>query len=127
MGYQEGRVEEARFVLRAEQQHAALGRLLELARDEFGYDLSDRGLTDVDGFLRLFAFETVREGDDIVSLRFEDRLLLELEDVFVALGPFVEAGSYVVLHAGSGARWRYVFDGERTANVDEPSAPWYGR
>jgi hypothetical protein len=127
IGYQEGRIVDARFVLRASQQPAALERLLELARDEFGYDLSDRGLTDVDGFLRLFAFQTARDGDDIVGLRFEDRLLLEIEDVFAALGPYVEAGSYVRFHAGSGARWRYDFDGERVANVDEPTEPWYGR
>jgi hypothetical protein len=69
----------------------------------------------------------VRDGDDIVSLAFEDRLLLELEEVFATLGPYVEAGSYVVFHAGSSARWRYVFDGERVTNVDEAPAPWYGR
>jgi hypothetical protein len=69
----------------------------------------------------------VREGDDIVGLTFEDRLLLELEDVFAALAPYVEAGSYVRFHAGSSARWRYEFDGEHVTNVDEPSAPWYGR
>jgi hypothetical protein len=127
IGYQEGRIEEARFVLRADQQAPALARLLELARDDFGYDLSDRGLTDVDGFLRLFAIGTVRDGDDIVRLTFEDRLLLELEEVFAALAPYVEAGSYVRFHAGSGARWRYDFDGEHVTNVDEPAAPWYGR
>jgi hypothetical protein len=126
IGYQEGRIEEARFVLRADQQAPALARLLALARDDFGYDLSDRGLTDVDGFLRLFAIDTVREGDDIVGLTFEDRLLLELEEVLAALAPYVEAGSYVRFHAGSSARWRYEFDGERVTNVDEPSAPWYG-
>jgi hypothetical protein len=127
IGYQEGRIEDARFVLRADQQAPALARLLELARDGFGYDLSDRGLTDVDGFLRLFAIDTVRHGDDIVSLSFEDRLLLELEEVFATLAPHVEAGSFVRFHAGSSARWRYDFDGERLTNVDEPSAPWYGR
>jgi hypothetical protein len=114
-------------VLRTDEQAAALETLLTLARDGFGYDLSDRGLTDVDGFLRLFAIDTVRNGGDIVGLRFEDRLLLELEDVFTALAPFVEAGSYVAFHAGSGARWRYEFDGEHVTNVDQPSAPWYGR
>jgi hypothetical protein len=127
VGYQEGRIERAEFVLRAAQQPAALEALLALARDGFGYDLGDRGLRDVDGFLRLVAVETVREGDDIVSLRFEDRLLLELEEVFATLAPFVVAGSEVVFHAGSGARWRYVFDGRGMRNLDEPSAPWYGR
>jgi hypothetical protein len=114
-------------VLRDDRQEAALDALLKLAREAFGYDLADRGLTDVDGFLRLFAIDTVRDGDDIVSLRFEDRLLLELEEVFVTLGPFVEPGSYVLFHAGSGAGWRYVFDGTSTTNADESPAPWYGR
>jgi hypothetical protein len=114
-------------VLRADQQADALEALLTLARDGFGYDLSDRGLADVDGFLRLFAIDTVRDGDDIVGLHFDDRLLLELEEVFATLGPYVEQGSYVVFHAGSGARWRYAFDGERVTNLDEAPAPWYGR
>ncbi len=113
-------------MLRGARQRAALEALLTLAREVFGYDLVDRGLTDVDGFLRLFAIDTVREGEDIVSLRFEDRLLLELEDVFRTLGPYVDAGSYVAFHAGSTARWRYVFDGTSTTNVDQPPAPWYG-
>jgi len=47
--------------------------------------------------------------------------------VFRSLGAFVEAGSYVVFHAGSNARWRYVFDGESSTNVAEEPTPWYGR
>lgn len=114
-------------MLRGAHQAIALDQLLELSREVFGYDLEDRGLRDVDGFLRLFAFETVRDGEDIVGLRFEDRLLLEIEDVFRTLAPHVEAGGYLVLHAGSGARWRYEFDGARMATVDLDPAPWYGR
>lgn len=127
MGYQEARLEDGRFVLRGERQAEALERLLVLSQDVFGYDLSDRNLADVDGFLRLFAFTTVRDGQDIVALRFEDRLLLEIEDVFATLAPYVEPGSYLVLHAGSGARWRYDFDGQRMTSTDVDHRPWYGR
>lgn len=126
MGYYEARIEEARFRLPAELQRPALERLLAVSRDEFGYDLADRGLEDVDGFLRLFGFRTEREDGSIVGLHFEDRFLLETEDVFHALAPFVEAGSDVLIHSGTGARWRYVFDGERMQRRDEPDAPWYG-
>lgn len=126
MGYYEARIEDARFVVPEPQQRPALERLLELSREEFGYDLSDRGLTSLDGFLKLFGYDTVRSHGDIVGLEFEDRFLLESENVFRALGPYVEAGSYVLMHSGTGQRWRYTFDGRTTARVDEPDAPWYG-
>lgn len=114
-------------MVRAEHQEAALERMLTLSREEFGYDLGDRNLADLDAFLRLFAFSTVREGEDIVSLTFEDRMMLEIDDVFAELGPFVESGSYILMHSGSGARWRYVFEDGETTTRDEPSKPWYGR
>jgi hypothetical protein len=127
VGYQEARVEAAAFVVRANRQRDALERMLELSRDDLGHDLADRGLADLDGFLRLFGFTTVRDGADIVGLEFEDRLLLETDDIFRALGPYVEPGSYVLMHAGTGARWRYLFDGQAMTTRDEPGAPWYGR
>jgi hypothetical protein len=127
VGYQEGRFVEASFVVLPEDQAPALERLLELSRDEFGYDLEDRHLTDLDGFLRLFAIGTVRDDDTIVGLTFEDRLLLELDDVFRALGPYVQAGSSVLVHGGSGSMWRYDFDGHRCTTRDAGHAPWYGR
>ena len=127
IGYQEARLEDSRFILRGEQQAEALERLLELSKERFGYDLADRELADVDSFLRLFAFETVRDGDDIIALTFEDRLLLEIEDVFSTLAAFVEPGSFLQLHAGSGARWRYDFDGSQMTTTDLERRPWYGR
>lgn len=126
MGYYEARILESRFVLPPARQEEALRTLLALSRDSFGYDLGARGLTSVDGFLRLFGFQTVRRDGTIVALEFEDRLMLEAEEVFEALAPYVEAGSFVRLHAGTGARWRYEFDGEQMHRVDEPNAPWYG-
>jgi hypothetical protein len=126
VGYYEAKIEDAVFVVRAEQQGPALERLLALSADDLGYDLSDRGLTSLDEFLRLFAVQTVREGDDIVGLTFEDRYLLELDDVFRALGPYVEPGSWVLFHSGTTDRWRYVFDGGVDRRT-EPPKPWYGR
>ena len=126
MGYYEARIEDARFTVPAEQQQEALGLLLEMSRDEFGYDLADHGVTSLSQFLKLFGYDTVTADGDIVGIEFEDRFLLESEDIFRALGPYVEAGSFVLLHAGTGQRWRYVFDGQGTGRVDEPNAPWYG-
>lgn len=127
MGWTEARVEDARFVLRAEHHRAALDRLLRLARETFHYDLSDLELGDVDGFLRLLGFTAERDGGDIVGLEFEDKLLPEIEGVFDALAPYLEAGSYVRMHGGTNARWRYDFDGERCHRADEPPAYWDGR
>ena len=84
------------------------------------------GLQTLDEFFRLFAVHTVREGADIVGLEFEDRYLLELDDVFRALGPYVEPGSWVLFHSGTTDRWRYVFDGGVDRRT-EPPRPWYGR
>ena len=126
MGYYEAKIEDAVFVVRAEQQDAALDRMLELAADDLGYDLSDRGLQTLDEFFRLFAVHTVREGEDIVGLEFEDRYLLELDDVFRALGPYVEPGpgccSTRARRTG-GATCSTVGVDRRS---EEPR-PWYGR
>ena len=126
MGYYEARIEDAEFVVAADQQSAALDRLLRLSAEDFGYDLSDRGLTSLDGFFRLFEIVTVRADGDIVGLRFDGRYLLELDDVFVALGPYVEAGSWVLFHSGTTERWRYLFDGRDVVRRTEPPRPWYG-
>lgn len=126
MGYYNARIEESRFVVPAGAQPAALQRGLDLSRDELGYDLADRDLQDLDGFLKLFGFDTVRDGEDIVALEFDDKYLIESEEVFRALAPYVEAGSYILLHSGTGARWRHTFDGQAMTRVDEPDAPWYG-
>lgn len=126
MGYQEGRIEDVAFVVRADNQAPALARMLKLSRDEFGYDLAERNLTSLDQFLRLFAFTTIRDGDDIVGLEFEDRLMLEIDDVFRELGPYVESGSHILMHGGTGSRWRYTFEGGRTTTRAEPPKPWYG-
>lgn len=125
MGYYEARIEDGVFVVPAEQQPFALDRLLRLSADELGYDLSDRGIESLDEFLRLFAVHTVRDGGDIIGLQFEDRYLLELDDVLRALGPYVEPGSWVLFHSGTGDRWRYVYDGGVDRRTEEPR-PWYG-
>ncbi|WP_205745814.1 hypothetical protein [Egibacter rhizosphaerae] len=127
MGWTEARVEDARFVLREEHHRPALERLLRLARETFHYDLSDLQLRDVDGFLRLLGFATERDGGDIVGLAFEDKLVPEIEDVFDALAPYLEAGSYVRMHGGTNARWRYDFDGNVCHRRDEPPDYWKGR
>lgn len=88
--------------------------------------MSDRNLTSLDQFFRLFSVNTVRDGEDIVGLEFEDRYLLELDDAFLALGLFVEPGSWVLFHLGTTERWRYVFDGGVDRRT-EPRKPWYGR
>lgn len=127
MGYYEAKITESVFVVEPDAADRALQRMLELSREDFGYDLTDRGLQTLDEFLRLFSIITVREGDRIVALEFEDRLMLETEDVFRELAPSVGAGSFVRMHSGTGQRWRYEFDGEEMTTVDEPDAPWYGR
>lgn len=127
MGYYEAKITESVFVVEPDAADRALQRMLELSREDFGYDLTDRGLQTLDEFLRLFSIITVREGDRIVALEFEDRLMLETEDVFRELAPYVGAGSFVRMHSGTGQRWRYEFDGEEMTTVDEPDAPWYGR
>lgn len=128
MGYYEARITGSRFTIAPEREAAALERLLEVSRDDFGYDLADRELTDLEGFLRLFEVGVERDDEGrIVGLRFDAQLLLETEDVFQALGPYAEAGSYVRVHSGTGARWRYDYDGTSTTRVDEPDEPWDGR
>lgn len=127
MGYYEARIEGAEFVVRADQQAPALERLIRLSAEDLGYDLTDRNLQDLDQFLRLFSVDTVRSDGDIVSLQFEDRYLLELDDVFQALGPYVEPGSWVLFHSGTTDRWRYLFDGRGVVRRTEPGKPWYGR
>ena len=127
MGYYEARIVESRFGVPPEHEAGALQRLLDWSEDELGLDLSDRGFTGLDEFLALFSVSTLRDGDGIVALEFDDRLLLETEDVFRVLGPFVTAGSYVRMHAGTGQRWRYDYDGEAMRKSDEPGTPWYGR
>ena len=127
MGYYEAKIVDSRFVVPPEPASEALQRLLAWSEDELGLDLSDRGLVRLDEFLELFSVSTVRDGDTIVALDFDDRLMLETEDVFRVLGPFVAAGSYVRMHAGTGLRWRYDFDGEQMRKSDEPGTPWYGR
>jgi hypothetical protein len=126
VGYYEARVEDSAFVVREERQQSALVRLLELARDELGYDLSDRGLTSLAGFLRLFGYDVVYEDGDIVGLQFEGQYFLETDEVFRALVPYVEPGSWVLMHSGTGQRWRYVFDGTGLRQIDEELRPWYG-
>lgn len=126
IGYQEGRIEDATFVVLAADQQPALQRMLELSREDFGYDLSDRNLQTLDAFLKLFAFDTVRDGNDIVGLEFEDRLMLEIDDVFRELGPWVQSGSQILMHSGTGARWRYMFEDGRTTTREEATKPWYG-
>lgn len=126
MGYYEARVEDSVFVVLEDQQQPALARLLELARDDLGYDLYDRGLTSLAGFLRLFGYAVVYEGRDIVALQFEGQFFLETDDVFRALAPFVEPGSWVLMHSGTGQRWRYVFDGTGIRQIDEELLPWHG-
>jgi hypothetical protein len=128
VGYYEAAIIESEFVVEPAAERSALAALLTLSRDEFGYDLDDRGLTDLDGFMRLFEIRVVRDEDGVIRhLAFAAQLLLETDDVFRALGPYVRAGSYVRMHSGTGARWRYEFDGAVTRRHDEPDAPWYGR
>ena len=127
MGYYEAKIVEARFVVPPQRADDALLRLLRWADEELGVDLADRGLTSLDEFFAMFSIATRRDGDTIVGLEFEDRLLLETEDVFAALGPFVEPGSYVRMHSGTGQRWRYDFDGAGMRKSDEADTPWYGR
>lgn len=128
MGYYEAAITESDFVVEPAAERSALRSLLVLSREEFGYDLEDRGLADLDGFFRLFEIRVVRDDDGVIRhLDFAAQLLLEVEDVFRALGPYVRAGSYVRMHSGTGSRWRYEFDGAVTQRHDEPDAPWYGR
>lgn len=128
MGYYEAAITESDVVVEPAAERSALAALLTLSREEFGYDLEERGLTDLDGFMRLFEIRVVRDDSGVIRhLEFAARLLLEVDDVFRALGPYVRAGSYLRMHSGTGARWRYEFDGTTTQRHDEPDAPWYGR
>ena len=127
MGYYEAKIIAARFVVPPDRADDALRGLLAWADEELGLDLADRELTSLDEFLAMFSISTVRDGDTVVGLEFEDLLLLETEDVFRELGPFVAEGSFVRMHAGTGQRWRYDFDGQRMHKSDEPGTPWYGR
>lgn len=128
MGYYEAAITESDSSSNPPPSARHCGRCSVLSREEFGYDLEDRGLADLDGFFRLFEIRVVRDDDGVIRhLDFAAQLLLEVEDVFRTLGPYVRAGSYVRMHSGTGSRWRYEFDGAVTQRHDEPDAPWYGR
>ena len=114
MGYQEGRIVQCEFVIGRDRQDATRDALATFARD-LGWE---GVLTDVDAGPRLFSVKAVRDGDDnVVSLEFEDRLLLEIDELFSTLASHVESGSYIHWQSGTGAEWRYLFDGQRMVSA----------
>ena len=57
-----------------------------------------------------------RRTGDIVSIRFEGEKLLEEDELFNAIGPYVESGSFVAVIGGDLEAWRWYFDGEGAVN-----------
>ncbi len=109
MGYNEAQIVAGEFEVPADQQDAARQAIATFVRD-LGYPHEIPSLA---AALRLFEITVVEEDDRVVGLEFDGRILYELEDAFKVLAPYVEPGSYLHWRSGTGAEWRYLFDGDR--------------
>lgn len=65
------------------------------------------------------------ETGDAVGIRMVDgsSKITEEDDMFAALAPFVEAGSWIEMVGEDNCLWRYVFDGEKCSE-EYPEIVW---
>lgn len=129
--------QESRFRMRADQFPVVMGALKTLAarapQQPYGhFSWVDTGTLvnahTVTEFLREWRWRpTLDEGGNIVDLMFEGEKLGDDKQLFDALAPFVEVGSYLQMLGEDGSSWRWVFDGtrcvEQEANVSFPGLP----
>ena len=109
MGYNEAQIVAGAFTVPAEEQDAARDAIADFVHG-LGYPHEVPSLA---AALRLFEITVVEEDEQVVGIEFDGRILYELEDAFRVLAPYVEAGSYLHWRSGTGAEWRYLFDGEQ--------------
>lgn len=110
MGYQEARIVDGDFEIPDALAPAALADLRAFVRS-LGYEGDVADLTAAFRLFELAASPSRRGG--IAGLAFQGRLLLELEDLFHTVAPYVSPGCYLHWRSGVGAEWRYLFDGEQ--------------
>lgn len=86
--------------------------------------LADAG-TDTEA-LKLWRWEPSHNAaGDIVDLDFFGEKLGEDAVLFMAIAPFVERGSYLVMHGEDGEVWRWYFDG--TTCVEQSASLSFGK
>lgn len=65
----------------------------------------------LDDFASGFNWIFYYDKNDITGINFEGEMLGEDKEMFEALVPFIEIGSFVELHGDDGCIWRWYFDG----------------
>ncbi len=123
MGYYEAKIEDAVFVVRADQQDAALDRMLELSADELGYDLADRGCRPSTSSSA--CSQCTPSGRAQTSSGWSSRTGT-CSSSTTCSAPWARTWNPGLFHSGTTDRWRYVFDGGVDRRT-EPPRPWYGR
>jgi hypothetical protein len=115
------------FRIKAANQPAAFRAAM--AMPNRGYDASwkDRnGVRDIYSVLEYWGYAPTldKPSGDIIALQLEAEKLDEEVELFKAIAPYVDAGSYIEILAPSyNEMWRWVFDG-KTCREIRPKIVW---
>ena len=104
MGYSMSQVNSS-FFMKAENKRKALDSLKSL------YDLEDCKVFEDAMDYSDWNVE-VDENYNVVKISFEAEKLHDDYDIFVAIAPFVETGSFIEMLGEDGRRWRWLFNGK---------------
>lgn len=120
MGYCIQQVDSSFKILRANQEAAFKAAKAMPDRDYHWVKRGwTKGLRDIFAMLEHWGYEPQLDDDtgDITDVAFQHEKLGDELELFKAIAPFVEAGSFLEMSGEDGGRWRWVFDGKTCKEV----------
>jgi hypothetical protein len=116
-----------KFRIRREHQEAAFVALRELAQQGHLYWGVDEDILTAFSLPEALAKSgwepTLDDTRDIIEIQYTFEKGGSEDEIFAALAPYVEAGSWIELYGADNETWRYVFDG-RSCDYIHPIIIW---
>ena len=101
-----------KFVIPPENVDGALTALLGYDRNAVEYELHDIPVQTLAALLVKWSWEAEVKDGGIRDIRFIGTRLRDDDELFRAIAPHIEAGSYIEMMGGDDESWRWYFDGE---------------
>jgi hypothetical protein len=108
------------FFLKKENQEAAFRAAVSLAKKHYSWVGADwsSGLKNIEDVLTEWRYEPIiDDNEDIIGVEFSGEKLGDEIELFKAIAPFVEKGSYIEMSGEDSCLWRWVFDGKTCKEV----------
>jgi hypothetical protein len=111
---------DSRFWIRAEKIPEAFKALKELGSDHSWVSADAAKAKDLEELITSWRWTVYHDksNGDIDEICFDGEKYGDEEWLFEALGPYVEAGSYINMQGEDGCQWRFYFDGSEMRMQD---------